>query len=200
MHRRAAAATATAAAAASAAACCLADPSREDAYFAAARRVPLAAASAAWGQCARAQLPAVAREPVLGAYCTAFGADASEAALPLASYESLASFFCRELRSDARPIAEADAARGERALVVSPCDGTVLASGQVHGGDASAAIGRIKGVNYSPHALLAVPKEGGRALEGAQRCAARDHRQDTRSDSSPVPWLTACTRSLARPP
>jgi phosphatidylserine decarboxylase len=79
-----------------------------------------------WG--ARRTLPTALRASAYAAFARSVGADLSEVELPLDSYPSFGAFFSRALRPGAREIEE------EPTAWVSPCDGRVLAKGDLDGG------------------------------------------------------------------
>jgi phosphatidylserine decarboxylase len=98
-----------------------------------------------WG--ARRTVPRRLRGPVHTAFARAVGARLDEVELPLEEYPTLASFFSRRLRHDARPVAS------ERGAVVSPCDGTVASAGTAEAG----RLLQAKGRDYSLRDLVVDP-------------------------------------------
>lgn len=101
--------------------------------------------SRAAGWLADRRVPTPLRPAVHRAFCRVFGADASEAELPLAAYPSLNAFFTRRLKPGLRPVA-ADA-------IVSPVDATVGAAGAI----ADDLLLQAKGRTYSMAGLLGDP-------------------------------------------
>ncbi|XP_046979526.1 phosphatidylserine decarboxylase proenzyme, mitochondrial [Schistocerca americana] len=108
------------------------------------RSVPLRLVSRSWGWFSNLELPEPLRTRLISAYITKFGCNLEEAAVTnLSAYRSLADFFCRELRHDARPIAATD-------CLVSPADGSVVNIGRV----SSSKVEQVKGVTYTLEAFL----------------------------------------------
>lgn len=104
--------------------------------------LPKHAMSRAAGALANARVPRALRPAVYRGYSRLFGADPSEAELPLADYPSINAFFTRALRPGLRPVAP-DA-------IVSPADAAVGAYGAV----ANDTLVQAKGRDYSLAALL----------------------------------------------
>jgi phosphatidylserine decarboxylase len=106
--------------------------------------LPLRLLSRCWGWLAECQVPRPVRPVLYGLYSSTFGVNLEEAAVPdLKHYRSLAEFFARSLKEDARTI-------DENCCLVSPCDGKVL-----HFGSAvDSNIEQVKGVSYSLEAFL----------------------------------------------
>jgi phosphatidylserine decarboxylase len=118
---------------------------RERAAVELVRRAPKRMYVAAIGWGARRTVPRFLREPMYAAFASAVGARVDEAELPLDDYATFGDFFARGLRAGARTIApEADA-------VISPCDGTVAASGTISGG----RLIQAKGRDYTVRELVA---------------------------------------------
>lgn len=107
---------------------------------------PKKAGSGLVGAGARARLPQALREPLLGRFARAFGADLEEADRPLAEYESFLDFFTRRLKPGRRP--QAPAVPGG---INSPVDGRFAASGRVEEG----TLVQAKGLPYRLDELLA---------------------------------------------
>ena len=97
------------------------------------------------GAAARTPLPRGLRQTVLGGFARRYDIDVDEATLPLEDYSSLADFFVRHLKDDARPLC------GDPEAVLSPADGHVLHGGALQAGRALQAKGR----DYSVRELLA---------------------------------------------
>jgi len=108
------------------------------------------------GWLADRRVPGPLRALLYRTYARCTGADASEAQLPLHGYTSLSAFFVRRLKPGTRAIDE----RADR--LVSPCDGTVQATGTVEAG----TLLQAKGRDYSAAELLAGADDGV-DLEGA---------------------------------
>ena len=106
---------------------------------------PKKAGSAAVGALARARLPRSLREPLLGRFARAYGADLAEAERPLGEYESFLDFFTRRLSPGLRPQSPAVAGG-----VNSPVDARVAAGGRVEEG----TLVQAKGLPYRLDELL----------------------------------------------
>ncbi len=120
------------------------------------RALPKGAISRLAGRVAAARLPRPLLAAGIRAFGGVFGVDFSEAREPIRSFATFQEFFTRELRDGVRPIDPAPDA------VVSPCDGTWGASGEVRDG----MLLQLKGREYSLATLLggaqeATPFEGG---------------------------------------
>jgi len=112
----------------------------------------LAATAVSWPLLSRAtgrlsdlRLPRAILAPAIRLYARAFGADLSEAALPLEDYPSFNAFFTRRLREGVRPVE-----RGE-GVVVSPSDSRLSAIGPV---PPDGLLEQVKGSRYSIETLL----------------------------------------------
>src|SRR5262245_33436514 len=109
-------------------------------------RTPLRTAlSHAAGWVADRRIPKPLRAWVYRGYARCTGADLDEVRDPLADHASLAEFFVRRLKADARPIARASEE------LASPCDGTLQSIGTVERG----GILQAKGRGYALGELLA---------------------------------------------
>ena len=108
------------------------------------------------GWAANRTLPNGWREPILGRFAARYGADPSEAELPLAQYPSLQAFFTRRLKPGLRP--QAEAVPGG---INSPVDARIIASGRITEGLAIQA----KGLPYRITELLKHDPEA-RRFEG----------------------------------
>jgi phosphatidylserine decarboxylase len=128
---------------------------RERAAVELVRRAPKRMYVAAIGWSARRVLPRFLRRPMYGAFASAVGARVDEAELPLDDYPTFGDFFARGLRAGARSIAP------DRDAIVSPCDGTVAASGTVTGG----RLIQAKGRDYTLEELVVDPELAAR-LDG----------------------------------
>ncbi|KAI0235917.1 phosphatidylserine decarboxylase 1 [Massospora cicadina] len=105
--------------------------------------LPLRSLSRLFGYFNEFNLPVWVRGPGLKLYAWMFGCNLDEMLDPdLTHYPNLAAFFYRQIRPDARPIANA--------LLVSPADGRVLHFGVVEGSQ----IEQIKGITYDLHDLF----------------------------------------------
>ena len=116
--------------------------------------------SAAAGAASRWTLPGSLREPLLGRFARAYGANLEEADRPLREYASFLDFFTRRLKPGLRP--QAAEARGG---VNSPVDATLISSGRVENG----TLIQAKGLPYRLDELfdgdpLASAFEGGAYL------------------------------------
>ena len=101
--------------------------------------------SAAVGAAARWALPRAFREPLLGRFARAYGADLAEADRPLGEYASFLDFFTRRLKPGLRP--QADAVPGG---VNSPVDARLIATGRIDRG----TLVQAKGLPYPLVGLL----------------------------------------------
>jgi len=111
------------------------------------------------GWLADRRIPTPLRPFVIGAYCRATGARASEAQLAPRGYASLGAFFVRRLKKGARPFPE------DPSALPSPCDGTVQAIDRIENG----TLLQAKGQTYPVAELLDglgddLELEGGLAL------------------------------------
>ncbi|MEZ4278295.1 MAG: archaetidylserine decarboxylase [Myxococcota bacterium] len=117
--------------------------------------LPKNAISRAMGWLASRRLPGPLQRPLLALFVRLAGVDRRELARPLASYDSLQSFFTRALPPGARPL------EGGEDVLVSPCDGAWGASGRIEGG----TILQVKGRPYRVADLLG-SEEAARPFEG----------------------------------
>jgi phosphatidylserine decarboxylase len=101
--------------------------------------------SRAMGKVAGTRLPGPLAGVAVKGFGAVFGVDMGEVKDDLSSFDSVQSFFTRELKEGARPIDEAEDA------LVSPCDGTWGAAGDVEDG----TILQVKGRPYRVAELLA---------------------------------------------
>lgn len=107
--------------------------------------LPLKTISRLWGQVNSINLPVWIRSPSYRVYSAIFGVNLDEMEnSDLSSYKNLSEFFYRDIKPDARPIADGD--------LVSPADGKVLKFGVVENGQ----IEQVKGMTYSIDALLGI--------------------------------------------
>eukprot|EP01132_Coremiostelium_polycephalum_P003793 gene3793-4721_t len=102
------------------------------------KRIPFRLTSSLWGKMANIELPVSLREPIYKAYSRLFGVKLDEVEKPLQSYTSMADFFSRRLKPNARVI-------DQKAGMVSPVDGTVIYFGRVD----KDSLEQVKGLNYS---------------------------------------------------
>ncbi|KYR02608.1 hypothetical protein DLAC_00055 [Tieghemostelium lacteum] len=108
-----------------------------------------------WGMINRRALPRLLRKPIYKAWIYTFKCNTEEIPDPLDSYPSLAEFFARPIKPEARPIHEGGS--------VSPVDGRVLAVGEI----TSDSVEQVKGVTYNinhflgcdPKSLMRNPEE-----------------------------------------
>lgn len=112
------------------------------------RRITLSALpkfllSRSTGLLTRIRLPHALRPRVYRWFARRYGANLDEMDGELDGFESLAAFFRRPLKPDARPIAQDE-------LVVSPCDGKIISAGPIQ----DDRIEQVKGRNYSIEQLL----------------------------------------------
>mmetsp|Transcript_789 Transcript_789/g.2549 ORF Transcript_789/g.2549 Transcript_789/m.2549 type:complete len:340 (-) Transcript_789:877-1896(-) len=108
------------------------------------RSLPLRALSRGIGAMMTTPVPSPLRPPVYRAFCSSLGCDPEEAEKQLTEYKSVAEFFRRGLREDARPISP-------EGLLVCPCDGEVMSCGSV---SANGFIHQIKGVSFPVRELV----------------------------------------------
>ncbi|KAJ2662987.1 phosphatidylserine decarboxylase 1 [Coemansia sp. RSA 1199] len=107
--------------------------------------LPLKAMSRLFGSFNEMEIPVFARGPLLRVYAWIFGCKLDEMRDPeLKHYPNLASFFYRQLRSDARVVDARDGA------LVSPSDGRVLHFGVVE----QREVEQVKGLTYSLDAFF----------------------------------------------
>lgn len=128
---------------------------RDQVFMSVVRRLPRHGLTQLAGKFAAQPLPLRLRKPVYGAFAHAVGADLSESAAPLESFESFNEFFTRELVEDARPW------QGSAKDYTMPADGTISVFGRVQKGQ----ILQVKGLDYNVGELLgedAAPWEGAR--------------------------------------
>lgn len=105
--------------------------------------LPLKSLSRLFGYFNEIDLPVWVRSPGLKLYAWMFGCNLDEMLDPdLTHYPNLSTFFYRQIRPDARPIADS--------LLVSPADGRVLHFGVVEGSQ----IEQIKGITYDLNDLF----------------------------------------------
>ncbi|WVR09498.1 phosphatidylserine decarboxylase [Kwoniella sp. DSM 27419] len=104
--------------------------------------LPLRSLSQLWGYLNGLVLPVWFRPFGFKLYGSIFGCNMDEVPLDLKEYDSLGSFFYREMKEGARPIADAP--------MVSPADGRVLHYGEIVG----ERVEQVKGITYSLQALL----------------------------------------------
>ncbi|KAK4532009.1 hypothetical protein CCYA_CCYA10G2866 [Cyanidiococcus yangmingshanensis] len=107
--------------------------------------LPLRLLSHGVGVLSRIPLPKSLRRPLLSTYCSSMPAcHLEEVRDPLETFATLSAFQQRRLKPSARPI-------DQTASLVAPCDGRLLAIGQVESG---ALLQPIKGVRLSVRSLL----------------------------------------------
>lgn len=105
--------------------------------------LPLRSMSQLWGYLNSLVLPVWFRPYGFKLYSYIFGCNLDECVPEdLTQYDSLGEFFYRELKPNARPIADAE--------LVSPADGRVLHLGSIVG----SKVEQVKGITYSLEALL----------------------------------------------
>eukprot|EP01111_Echinosteliopsis_oligospora_P004675 TRINITY_DN1771_c0_g1_i1.p1 TRINITY_DN1771_c0_g1~~TRINITY_DN1771_c0_g1_i1.p1 ORF type:complete len:512 (+),score=159.95 TRINITY_DN1771_c0_g1_i1:64-1599(+) len=100
-------------------------------------QLPFRFTSNMWGHISHVELPVWLRSPIYGAYASAFGANLDEMAKPLEEYKSLAEFFARPLKPEARTWAKDGLA--------SPVDGKVFYMGCID----NHTMEQVKGVTYT---------------------------------------------------
>ncbi|XP_037036970.1 phosphatidylserine decarboxylase proenzyme, mitochondrial isoform X1 [Bradysia coprophila] len=106
--------------------------------------LPLRLISRGWGWLADCRVPIPIRPIVYGCYSTAFGVNIEEAAASdFKKYRSIAEFFTRSLKEDARTI-------DTNSCLVSPADGRVLHFGLA----TNEQVEQVKGVTYSLKSFL----------------------------------------------
>ncbi len=103
------------------------------------------------------RFPSPLREPILGAFARAVGADLQEVELPLSAYPTLNRFFTRKLRPGARVWPK------EPAVIACPVDGATGQVGRVREG----RLIQAKGRDYTVAELLDDPEEAERFDGGA---------------------------------
>lgn len=100
--------------------------------------------SQAMGKLVRVRAPKPVLRAAIRTFAKAYGADLSEAADPVETFDTFQAFFTRKLRAGARPIA------AEANVVPSPADGVMSAFGCLDSG----TLIQAKGVEYTLDALL----------------------------------------------
>lgn len=109
-------------------------------------------------------------------YAWIFGCNLDELAEPdLTKYASLGDFFYRQLKPEARPIANS--------ILVSPADGTVLHFGSIK---EHRMVEQVKGMTYSLDALLGVSSGSATPTSEEIHFANRDHAQVDDTDFANV--------------
>ncbi|WWD19152.1 phosphatidylserine decarboxylase [Kwoniella shandongensis] len=133
--------------------------------------LPLRSLSQLWGYLNGLVLPVWFRPFGFKLYSAIFGCNLEEVPLDLKEYDSLGSFFYREMKEGARPIADAP--------MVSPADGKVLHYGEIVG----ERVEQVKGITYSLRALLGSET----ALHGDPTDIPRRHSDARTSDGDTSP-------------
>jgi len=123
--------------------------------IAAIERLPHGALSRLAGRLADVPIPRPLRQPVLGAFARAVGAEVGEAERPIQEYPTLDAFFVRRLRAGSRPW------RADPAGAGAPVDAVVGRIGRVSNG----RVVQAKGLDYTIAELLDDPALAER-LEG----------------------------------
>jgi phosphatidylserine decarboxylase len=118
--------------------------------------LPKVALSRAAGIACAIPLPERLRPWVYGWFARRYGADVAEMQGRFADYPSLARFFQRSLRPEARPIATAP--------LIWPCDGRIVTSGPLDG----QRIPQVKGNDYALADLLGDADLAARLAGGSQ--------------------------------
>lgn len=128
---------------------------RDHVFMSAVRRIPRQRLTALAGKLARRRVPPPLRRPLYRAFALAVGADLSESAHPIGSFDSFNAFFTRELAEGVRGWS------GEAEDWTVPADGTLSVEGRVTRGQML----QVKGIDYSVGELLdedPTPWEGAR--------------------------------------
>ncbi|KAF2070507.1 hypothetical protein CYY_008173 [Polysphondylium violaceum] len=107
------------------------------------KRIPFRMTSNLWGKIANIKIPENFRKPIYMTYSKVFGVNVNEAERPVEEYESMADFFSRRLKEDARLI-------DLKHDLVSPVDGTVIYYGKVDNN----SLEQVKGLTYSLEEFL----------------------------------------------
>jgi len=111
--------------------------------------LPLRNMSRVWGYVNSVELPVWFRPYGFRLYAFAFGCNLEEIEhADLSHYTSLGDFFYRKLKDGVRPV--------DKAILVSPADGTVLHFGTIK----DLRVEQVKGITYSLDALLGVERPG----------------------------------------
>lgn len=166
------------------------------------RALPLNAIGLTAGYISAIPIPRPLRASVFSYYCSLVGCDPLESDRPLDEFSSLAAFFARSLRSDARSV-------DSSGTLVSPADGVIMALGPV------GAFGTIevKGSKYRIRDLLAASE---REPLSVSSVAVADRSRQFESESmrlwyavlhmspghchrfsSPARWMCAARRHVA---
>lgn len=117
--------------------------------------VPQHALSRLVGRLAASETPWL-RDRLIRRFAAAYGVDMSEAARGIGEFRSFNDFFTRELKSGARPLADASH------FILSPADGAVSQLGAISGG----RIIQAKGRDYSVAQLLGCGADEAARFEG----------------------------------
>ncbi|EAU93641.1 phosphatidylserine decarboxylase 1 [Coprinopsis cinerea okayama7 len=113
--------------------------------------LPLRNMSRLWGYVNSLELPVWFRPYGYKFYAYAFGCNLDEIEpADLTSYPSLGAFFYRKLKDGARPV--------DKAILVSPADGTILHFGTID--HECMRVEQVKGITYHLDALLGVERPG----------------------------------------
>jgi len=111
------------------------------------KRIPFRMTSNLWGKIANIKIPENLRKPIYMTYSKVFGVNVNEAEKPVEEYESMADFFSRRLKDEARLI-------DMKHDLVSPVDGTVIYYGKVDNN----TLEQVKGLTYSLEDFLGQPE------------------------------------------
>lgn len=117
--------------------------------------LPQHALSRLAGRVAASETPWL-RDALIRRFARAYGVDLSEAARGIGEFASFNDFFTRELKPEARPLADAER------FILSPADGAVSQLGPVTGG----RIIQAKGRDYSVAEILGCGREEAARFEG----------------------------------
>mgnify|MGYP002784958112 FL=1 len=133
------------------------------------RSLPMHTMSTISGYVSELPVPLFVRPFLYSSFARLYKVNMNECDKPLQEYPTFQSFFTRALKDGARPLSKVN--------IVSPCDGTVLASGEIDSD--SIKIGSVKGINVDLITLLGNTE--------AERLLTR---QRNRSWFSWFPWAT----------
>ena len=123
---------------------------------AALRLMPRRAVSRLLGAAGRVPLPRFLRAPLWRLYARRYGADLSESNRPVGDFVCFLDFFTRRLAPGLRP------SPPDPSAIVSPADGRVVESGDIHDG----LLVQAKGITYALADLLGNADDAQRFLGG----------------------------------
>jgi phosphatidylserine decarboxylase len=115
-------------------------------------------ASHLMGKASQLSLPSPILQPVIHAYAIATGVSMEEIEQPRGGFKNFSEFFGRRLRPGARSVCK------DKDALVSPCDGKIIAFGDIDFKDSPSF--SIKGSRYNMEALLGAGNHGASYRQG----------------------------------